>query len=55
MVAVLTGIPVLGLAEMLAHGLIDFGKCRFGYKLIVDQALHWACKIIWVTSVMVLF
>ena len=47
-VALLTGIPALGLAEMLIHFLIDFGKCRLGYKLIVDQALHWACKIVWV-------
>ena len=52
MVALLTGIPVLGLAEMVAHSLIDFGKCRFGYKLIVDQALHWACKIVWVACLM---
>jgi len=29
-VALLTGIPALGLAEMLAHFLIDFGKCRLG-------------------------
>ena len=54
MVALLTGIPVLGLAEMVAHSLIDFGKCRFGYKLIVDQALHWACKIVWVASLTVI-
>jgi len=52
MVALLTGIPVLGIAEMVAHSLIDFGKCRFGYKLIVDQALHWACKIVWVACLM---
>lgn len=54
MVALLTGSPVLGLAEMVAHSLIDFGKCRFGYKLIVDQALHWACKIVWVASLTVI-
>ena len=54
MVAVLTGVPFLGLAEMLVHGLIDFGKCRFGYKLIVDQALHWSCKVIWVACVTVI-
>ena len=51
-VALLTGIPLLGVAEMVAHSLIDFGKCRLGYKLIVDQALHWACKLIWVVCVM---
>ena len=36
-VALLTGIPLLGVAEMVVHSLIDFGKCRLGYKLIVDQ------------------
>ena len=51
-VALLSGIPLLGVAEMVAHGLIDFGKCRLGYKLIVDQAMHWACKVIWVACVM---
>ena len=50
-VSVLTGIPLLGVAEMISHGLIDFGKCRFGYKLIVDQAMHWVCKLIWVACV----
>ena len=24
---------------MIAHSLIDFRKCRLGYKLIVDQML----------------
>ena len=52
MVALLTGIPLLGVAEMVAHSLIDFGKCRLGYKLIVDQAMHWACKVIWVSFVL---
>lgn len=51
-VSLLTGIPLLGVAEMISHGLIDFGKCRFGYKLIVDQAMHWGCKLIWVACVM---
>ena len=47
-VAILTGFPVLGLCEMLIHGLIDYGKCRLHYPLIVDQSLHWACKLMWV-------
>ena len=51
-VALLTGIPLLGIAEMVAHGLIDFAKCRLGCTLIVDQAMHWACKLIWVFCVM---
>ena len=51
-VALLTGIPLLGVAEIVAHSLIDFGKCRLGYKLIVDQAMHSACKVIWVACVL---
>ena len=51
-VAFLTGIPLLGVTEMIAHSLIDYGKCRLGYKLIVDQALHWLCKLIWMVFVM---
>ena len=47
-VAILTGFPVLGLCEMLVHGLIDYGKCRLHYPLILDQSLHWACKLMWV-------
>ena len=54
-VSVLTGIPLLGVAEMIAHGLIDYGKCRFGYKLIVDQAMHWVCKLIWVGCVVAIW
>jgi len=47
-VALLTGLPVLGLVEMLVHALIDYGKCRLHYSLMVDQVLHWACKVVWV-------
>ena len=50
-VAILTGVPLLGVAEMVLHVLIDLGKCRLGYKLIVDQALHWCCKLLWVACV----
>jgi hypothetical protein len=47
-VALLTGFPILGLVEMLSHGLIDYGKCRFRYSLAVDQLMHAACKLVWV-------
>ena len=50
-VAILTGVPLLGVAEMVLHMLIDLGKCRLGYKLIVDQGLHWCCKLLWVACV----
>jgi hypothetical protein len=44
----LTGIPLLGLAEWLVHGVIDVGKCRRCYRMGVDQGLHLLCKVGWV-------
>jgi hypothetical protein len=46
-VALLTGIPLLGLAEAAAHAFIDDLKCtgRIGFN--ADQALHVACKAAW--------
>ena len=46
-VAVITGVPLLGLAEWLVHGLIDFGKCRRCYRMGADQFLHLLCKVLW--------
>jgi hypothetical protein len=51
LVAVLTGVPLLGLAEWVAHVCIDLGKCRRLYRIGIDQALHLACKLIWVALV----
>ena len=47
-VAVLTGVPILGLAEMVFHAAIDYSKCRFRYSLAADQLMHGACKVAWV-------
>ena len=47
-VALITGVPLLGLAEWVLHWLIDWGKCNKRYNLNVDQALHLACKALWV-------
>jgi len=46
-VAVLTGSPLLGLAEWLVHGLVDFAKCRQRYSLRIDQTLHLLSKLLW--------
>ena len=48
LVAVLTGLPLLGVAEWVAHALVDTGKCQGRYGLGVDQALHLFCKLVWV-------
>lgn len=50
-VGVVTGSVWLGLAEAVAHGLIDFGKCENWYGIHVDQAAHIACKCMWVVVV----
>jgi hypothetical protein len=47
-VALITGVPLLGLAEWVLHWLIDWGKCNKRYNLGVDQGLHLACKVVWV-------
>jgi hypothetical protein len=47
-VAVVTGLPVLGLAEAVLHWLIDFGKCEGWFGFNADQTLHVACKALWV-------
>lgn len=46
-VAVITGNVWLGIAEVVAHFIIDFGKCERYYNISVDQALHMLCKLIW--------
>jgi len=37
----------LGIAEAIAHGTIDFGKCENWYGIHLDQFLHFLCKLAW--------
>ena len=46
-VALITGLPLLGAAEFMAHFLIDTLKCKKKINLDIDQALHLTCKVIW--------
>ncbi|QNI71881.1 DUF3307 domain-containing protein [Cyanobium sp. NS01] len=48
LVAVITGVPLLGLAEWILHAGIDLGKCRRLYSIGIDQMLHLGCKLLWV-------
>jgi hypothetical protein len=52
LVALLTGLPLLGVAEWAVHALIDLGKCRGRYNLAIDQMLHLVCKLAWVLIVL---
>ena len=39
--------PLLGACEFVAHCAIDYLKCANRISFNVDQALHVACKVIW--------
>jgi len=43
----LTGAPLLGLAETTAHAAIDDAKCTGRISFNTDQSLHIACKAAW--------
>lgn len=43
----ITGSAWLGLAELLAHALIDDAKCMGRLSFNQDQLLHVACKAGW--------
>jgi len=47
-VALMTGYVFLGIAETVAHWFIDDAKCRKWTGIHTDQALHIACKLLWV-------
>lgn len=47
-VGVITGSLWLGLAELVAHAIIDDRKCAGKISFNTDQALHLGCKVLWV-------
>lgn len=47
LVVMITGLPVLGLAEWFFHSCVDLGKCKGYYGLATDQSLHLICKLLW--------
>jgi len=46
-VALATGVAWLGIAETIAHWVIDYGKSNRYYGFHVDQFLHLGCKVLW--------
>jgi hypothetical protein len=46
-VMMITGYPMLGIAEALVHWVIDYAKIEGDTNLHVDQALHVICKFAW--------
>ena len=47
-VGLVTGSLTFGIAEFLAHWIIDFAKCHNRFGFAFDQLLHVACKVIWI-------
>jgi hypothetical protein len=47
MVLLVTGSATLALAEMVIHALTDYSKGRGWINFNQDQAIHFACKILW--------
>ena len=43
----ITGNVWLCAAEIVAHWMIDLGKCEKRYGIHVDQAAHLLCKLFW--------
>jgi hypothetical protein len=48
-VGLVTGVWWLGVLEAIAHATIDYNKCENRYGINTDQALHYACKLVWLT------
>src|SRR5882757_1823110 len=46
-VALVTGQWMIGVAETVAHAMIDYGKGRKWYGTTADQTMHIGYKIIW--------
>jgi hypothetical protein len=46
-VTLITGSLVLGIAEVIAHFLIDDAKCVGRINYNADQAMHALCKVVW--------
>jgi hypothetical protein len=53
-VTIVTGSLVLGLLEVVCHGVIDYLKCAGKISFNTDQTLHVFCKFWW-TVVAVFF
>jgi hypothetical protein len=43
-----SGSPALAAAELILHGLIDWGKGEGKYGVVTDQLLHVGCKLAYV-------
>jgi hypothetical protein len=52
LVFAITGSVALGLAETVAHGIVDWCKSEGWIGFRADQGLHALCKILWLVLVL---
>lgn len=45
---IVTKSPTLAVAEFICHAAIDYAKCDGRLSYNADQALHIACKALWI-------
>ncbi|RFC66460.1 DUF3307 domain-containing protein [Fulvimarina endophytica] len=53
-VAIVTGSVGLGIAEWIAHAIIDENKVWSRTSFATDQALHIACKAVWLAILLMM-
>lgn len=46
-VFIITGSLWLSAAEFIIHGITDWLKCEGNIGMLVDQMVHYACKVLW--------
>ncbi len=46
-VLIITGSLYLALAEFIVHGTTDWMKCEGRIGMLIDQIVHYVCKIVW--------
>jgi hypothetical protein len=46
-VLIITGSVYLALAEFVVHGITDWMKCEGKISMLIDQIVHYGCKIVW--------
>lgn len=47
MVLLITHSPLLAVAEFIIHAATDYIKCDGRITFNQDQAIHYACKLVW--------
>lgn len=53
-VYIVTGFFWLGIAELLIHAVTDYSKSEGWISFNTDQAIHYACKLLWACLAMML-